>query len=78
MQTLDETAISGLSLAAELSTILLTNVMKEEQNGYVNTRQVSKAKFTWVLRDFVLEIKDQSGRNMSENEYLESRLNNFS
>ena len=73
MQTLDETAISGLSLAAELSNMLLNGVKSSD-----GTTQVSKAKFTWVLRDFVLEMRGQDGREMTENEYLESRMSNYS
>ena len=34
-------------------------------------------KFLWLLRDFALELKE-NGRNITENEYLESRLSNFS
>ena len=34
-------------------------------------------KFLWLLRDFALELKE-NGRVITENEYLESRLSNFS
>ena len=34
-------------------------------------------KFLWLLRDFALELKE-NGRDITENEYLESRLSNFS
>lgn len=34
-------------------------------------------KFLWLLRDFALELKE-NGRNITENEYLENRLSNFS
>ena len=34
-------------------------------------------KFLWLLRDFALELKE-NGRAITENEYLESRLSNFS
>lgn len=34
-------------------------------------------RFMWLLRDFALELKE-NGRDISENEYLESRLSNFS
>src|ERR1044072_2038340 len=34
-------------------------------------------KFLWLLRDFALELKE-NGREISENEYLENRLSNFS
>lgn len=34
-------------------------------------------KFLWLLRDFALELKED-GRDITENEYLENRLSNFS
>jgi len=46
-------------------------------NSKMDGTQISIPKFTWVLRDFVLEMKDAKGKELSENEYLESRLSNF-
>lgn len=34
-------------------------------------------KFLWLIRDFALELKE-NGRDITENEYLENRLSNFS
>lgn len=34
-------------------------------------------KFLWLLRDFALELRE-GGREITENEYLENRLSNFS
>ena len=34
-------------------------------------------KFLWLLRDFALELRE-NGRDITENEYLENRLTNFS
>lgn len=34
-------------------------------------------KFLWLLRDFALELRE-NGRDITENEYLENRLSNFS
>lgn len=34
-------------------------------------------KFLWLLRDFALELKEDN-RDITENEYLENRLSNFS
>jgi hypothetical protein len=34
-------------------------------------------KFLWLLRDFALELHE-NGRDITENEYLENRLSNFS
>jgi len=35
-------------------------------------------KFIWLLRDFVLEIQDRSGRKISPKEYLENALHDES
>jgi Guanylate-binding protein, N-terminal domain len=67
MQTLDETALSELSLAAELSQFL----NKSEGS---NNKIVNKPAFLWLVRDFVLELRDAQGREITENEYLETRL----
>lgn len=78
MQTIDENAISCLSLAAELSSFIKvrakagTNATSAEQ-----TLGLMTPKFMWLLRDFALELKE-NGRDITENEYLESRLSNFS
>ena len=39
--------------------------------------QLMTPKFLWLLRDFALELKED-GREITENEYLENRLSNFS
>ena len=31
-------------------------------------------KFMWILKDFTLEIKDEYGKDISSNEYLENCL----
>ena len=33
-------------------------------------------QFMWILRDFVLEMVED-GRKITENEYLENRLDNY-
>ena len=70
MQTIDENAISELSLATELANFI-NNTKESEKIG-----SRSNPRFLWVLRDFVLEMKE-NGRDITENEYLESRLSNF-
>lgn len=66
MQTIDESAISCLSLATELSTFIK-----------LHGQDTLRPKFLWLLRDFALELKE-NGRDITENEYLEGRLSNFS
>jgi Guanylate-binding protein, N-terminal domain len=72
MQTIDENAISCLSLATELS-----NFIKVRSADAESTLGLMTPKFLWLLRDFALELK-QYDRDITENEYLESRLSNFS
>jgi hypothetical protein len=74
MQTIDENAISSLSLAAELS-----NYIKLRSSGtdVHHQSELMAPKFLWLLRDFALELHE-NGRDISENEYLENRLTNFS
>lgn len=67
MQTIDESAISCLSLATEISSFLKLQGSKD----------TFTPKFLWLLRDFALELKE-NGREITENEYLEGRLSNFS
>jgi hypothetical protein len=69
MQTIDENAISCLSLAAELSNFI--KMKSDAEMGSVTPN------FLWLLRDFALELKED-GRDITENEYLENRLSNFS
>jgi hypothetical protein len=62
-------------MAAELS-----NFIKVRSTGKENKDDIIKQltpKFMWILRDFALELKE-NGRDITENEYLESRLSNFS
>jgi ribulose kinase len=69
MQTIDENAISCLSLATELS-----NFIKVRSGN--SSSELMTPKFLWLLRDFALELKE-NGRAITENEYLEGRLSNF-
>ena len=70
---IDESAINNLSLAAKLS----TNIAVRAGNGISEEEVIANftPKFLWLLRDFVLELKE-NGHKITENEYLESKLNN--
>jgi hypothetical protein len=99
MQTVDESAISGLSLAAEFAHFIATKQKGKPMAKNLDTSTMSQKtidgggkiidskiggggitrslpKFLWLLRDFVLELKE-NGRAITENEYLENRLTNF-
>ena len=74
MQTIDENSIASLSLAAELSNFIKVRSFSSEGS---NLLQSTTPKFLWLLRDFALELRE-NGREITENEYLENRLSNFS
>lgn len=71
---IDENAINNLSLAAKLS----TNIAVRAGKGVSEDEVIANftPKFLWLLRDFVLEMKED-GHNITENEYLESKINNY-
>jgi hypothetical protein len=71
---IDENAINNLSLAAKLS----TNIAVRAGKGVSEDELIANftPKFLWLLRDFVLELKED-GHNITENEYLESKINNY-
>ncbi|EGR28728.1 hypothetical protein IMG5_169250 [Ichthyophthirius multifiliis] len=70
---INESAISQLGLTCSLS----KNIVVDEYGSFIQDDDLWKYSpcFMWVLRDFVLEITDQKGRNISENQYLENSLN---
>ena len=73
--TIDENAISSLSFVLSLSkTIKLKNSFKED-----NKNELAKyfPCFLWLLRDFSLKLVDQSGKNITEKQYLEHALENI-
>jgi hypothetical protein len=74
MQTIDENAISCLSLAAELSNYIK---IRSSATDLSKQSELMTPKFLWLLRDFALELHE-NGRDITENEYLENRLSNFS
>ena len=73
MGAIDENAINNLSLAAKLS----TNIAVRANAGVSEDEVIANftPKFLWLLRDFVLEMKED-GHKITENEYLESKINN--
>lgn len=78
--TIDEQAISTLSLVANISKhvrVSANDAMDVDQDA-----DVSKAKelgkhfpaFLWLVRDFSLQLVDESGASISEKQYLEEAL----
>ena len=69
---IDEVSINTLSLI----TFLIKTVALEENKKLVSEYQLAQyaPKLLWILRDFVLEIKDTQNRSVTAQQYLESAL----
>lgn len=69
---IDELSINTLSLI----TYLIKTVALEENKALVSEYQLSQfaPKLLWILRDFILEIRDPQGRPITAPQYLESSL----
>lgn len=67
--SIDETALQNLSLVTNLTKHinLKTNGQEEAANDLMPT-------FTWVVRDFALQLVDEEGEPISAQEYLEKAL----
>ena len=63
---IDENALNNISLIINLSKEIAQN-----QNAKIDH---SFPSFLWVLRDFALQMKNSSGDQISQKEYLESAL----
>lgn len=72
MGAIDETSINSLALI----TNLVKTVCVDNGQSVDTPYQLSQyaPKFLWILRDFVLDIKDLKGNSVSPNVYLESVL----
>lgn len=73
MGAIDEWAINSLSLAAELSSNIAIRANKKLGQTKEDLLSNFTPNFLWLLWDFVLEMKED-GWNITENEYLENRL----
>lgn len=73
--TLDERAIGSLGFCTQLSQRLCVRRGEEEEES--ETRQALRRtmpRLVWVLRDFALELVDESGELVSADAYLERSL----
>jgi len=57
-----------------LVTTLSKNIQVGEGDADAFTLSYYTPKFLWILRDFMLEIRDAKGNKLSEAEYLEWTL----
>lgn len=88
--TIDETAISSLSFVAQLTRHIRVNPAHtsmpspggdedehdEDADAELEATQFSRyfPSFTWVLRDFALDLVDERGEPISPDDYLEQSL----
>lgn len=68
MKNIDESAIENLALVLNFAKKIQTKF--NELNNYTN----NFPSFLWVLRDFALELVDQSGNTITPRQYLENAL----
>lgn len=71
VSVLDEDKINQLSLVTHLAKNIIIS-SEEETNEF--TLSYFAPKLLWIIRDFVLEIRDTRGRSSTPNQYLESAL----
>ena len=73
---IDETSINELSLVTQLSKRIA--VASDRDNAGDHALSYYTPKFLWLLRDFMLELRDQRGGAISSTQYLENALNDRS
>lgn len=84
--TIDEQAISNLSLVANISKHVKARsnrqtepMQVDEKNSSVSLSDAQELgqlfpHFLWLIRDFSLQLRDENGNPLSENDYLEHAL----
>ena len=73
--SIDEDAISNLSFVANLATMIRVNSnTAEEEEEDVDVLASFFPAFTWVVRDFALDLVDEEGNELSAKDYLERSL----
>jgi len=74
MGSIDEMALENLSLIIDLTkNIQIKSAMNEEEVDYEDFAFYMPS-FLWVVRDFALELVDQSGKALTSKSYLENSL----
>ena len=71
MGAIDEQALEELSLVCKLTEHIH---IKSQSSSNPNLYSSYFPKFIWVLRDFALELSDESGFRISSNQYMERCL----
>jgi len=70
--TIDDRAISNLSLASELTKNIEMKLSSGKDKKEVLATMTPK--FLWILKDFTLDLIDTQGKKISPNDYLEQSL----
>ena len=70
---IDENSIQNLGLVINLS----KQIHYKKGTGIDQVKDFEKyfPEFFWVIRDFILQLQDEKGNIISDNEYLERSLN---
>ena len=69
--TIDESAISTLSLVANLSKVIRLDSAQETSSAELGEYFPD---FLWLVRDFALQLRDEDGAPISSQQYLENAL----
>ncbi len=76
--SIDEQALSNLSLVTNISKEIRVNAVMEDENTDVTKQEADFTEFfpafLWVVRDFVLQLQDTEGNEINSEQYLENAL----
>jgi len=68
--SIDETALQNLSLVTNLTKHITSKTNGPEEGGTPDLMPT----FTWVVRDFTLQLVDEEGEPITQQDYLEKAL----
>ena len=76
MGSIDETSLNQLSLVVNLTKNIQLREMQSQLQQESDPEEYQRIfpSFTWVVRDFSLQLSDENGTQISPKEYLESAL----
>ncbi|ETV94970.1 hypothetical protein H310_11611 [Aphanomyces invadans] len=74
--SVDEKAVNGLSFIANMTKHIRVRAEESDDQGGSNGEEYSSffPSFTWLVRDFTLELVDEDGDEITPTEYLERAL----
>lgn len=76
MGSIDENSLNQLSLVVNLTKNIQLKEMQSQLQQESDPEEYQRIfpSFTWVVRDFSLQLSDENGTQISSKEYLESAL----